>query len=204
MQQIKGEHLIGPDGAINLGSYGTVDVAGMTVAEVRKAVEGHLAYYLDKPEVSVDVYAYNSKFYYVVTERDGADFITRIPCTGRARARCACASRRGEVVHQKLGVDRAPPRTTTTVRPRFCRLIGGQFFAANRTPRTTGSSRGIAFLSRRNEPQCRAGFDNLDSASYDFCSGSVRHRHLCPAPAENHPREPGLDASPFYFSASTG
>ena len=84
-QQIEGEHLIGPDGTVNLGTYGSVFVTGMTVEEVRKAVESHLEKFLDKPEVSVDVYGYNSKFYYVVTERDGGDEITRVPCTGHER-----------------------------------------------------------------------------------------------------------------------
>jgi len=68
-----------------LGSYGAVYVAGMTVPEVRKAVESHLEKYLDKPEISVDIFAYNSKHYYVATEREGADLIQRFPCTGNER-----------------------------------------------------------------------------------------------------------------------
>ena len=32
-QQIEGEHLVGPDGTVNLGTYGSVYVAGMTLAK---------------------------------------------------------------------------------------------------------------------------------------------------------------------------
>ncbi len=81
-QQIAGEHLIGPDGTVNLGTYGSVFVDGMTLAETRAAIESHLSKYLDNPKVSVDVYAYNSKFYYIVWERDGTDHIQRLPFTG--------------------------------------------------------------------------------------------------------------------------
>ena len=43
----------------------------MTLSEAREAIEKHLTEFLDEPEVSVDVFAYNSKFYYVVTEGAG-------------------------------------------------------------------------------------------------------------------------------------
>ena len=42
-QQIAGEHLVGLDGTINLGTYGSLYVAGMTVAEAKDAVEKHLS-----------------------------------------------------------------------------------------------------------------------------------------------------------------
>jgi len=82
-QQIAGEHLVGPDGTINLGMYGTVYVAGLTVNEVRDAVERHLSQYLDEPSVSVDVFAYNSKTYYIITEGAGlGDNVVELPVTG--------------------------------------------------------------------------------------------------------------------------
>ena len=82
-QQIAGEHLIGPDGTINLGTYGSVYVAGLTIQEAKEAIEKHLAQYLEAPLVSVDVYAYNSKVYYVITEGAGfGDNIQRFPVTG--------------------------------------------------------------------------------------------------------------------------
>jgi len=82
-QQIAGEHLVAPDGTINLGTYGSVFVTGLTLEEAKVAIEKHLAQFLDAPLVSVDVFAYNSKVYYVVTEGAGfGDNIARFPVTG--------------------------------------------------------------------------------------------------------------------------
>lgn len=83
MQPITGEHLVGPDGTVNLGSYGSVYVAGMTVEEATAAINQHLSDYLDNPQVSLSVFAYNSKVYYVVTEGAGlGDTLARFPITG--------------------------------------------------------------------------------------------------------------------------
>jgi len=82
-QQISGEHLVGPDGTVNLGTYGTVYVTGMTLNEAKEAIEKHLEKHLDAPLVSVDVFSYNSKVYYVVTEGAGfGDNLARFPITG--------------------------------------------------------------------------------------------------------------------------
>ena len=82
-QQIAGEHLVGPDGTINLGTYGNVFVTGMTLTEAKVAIEKHLANYLDAPLVAVDVFSYNSKVYYVITEGAGyGDNVVRFPITG--------------------------------------------------------------------------------------------------------------------------
>jgi polysaccharide export outer membrane protein len=82
-QQIAGQHLVGPDGTVTLGSYGSVPVVGLSLAQAKFAVEQHLAIFLEDPEVSVDVFAYNSKVYYVITEGAGlGDTVTRFPVTG--------------------------------------------------------------------------------------------------------------------------
>jgi len=82
-QQIAGEHLVGPDGTINLGTYGSVYVTGMTLEQAKAAIEKHLDEYLDAPLVSVDVFSYNSKVYYVITEGAGyGDNVVRLPVTG--------------------------------------------------------------------------------------------------------------------------
>jgi polysaccharide biosynthesis/export protein len=81
--QITGQYLIGPDGTINLRQYGTLHVAGMTVAEVRKALNKHLEQFFDSPDASVDVGKFNSKVYYLITEGIGVGSnIRRIPITG--------------------------------------------------------------------------------------------------------------------------
>lgn len=82
-QQIVGEHLVGPDGRVNLGTYGSVYVAGMTVDEARAAIEEKLSAKLQDPEVVVDIFAYNSKKYYVVTQGAGlGDNVAEAPITG--------------------------------------------------------------------------------------------------------------------------
>jgi polysaccharide export outer membrane protein len=82
-QQIAGEHLVGPDGTINLGTYGSVYVTGLTLEEAKNKIEKHLDRFLDAPLVSVDVFSYNSKVYYVITEGAGqGDNVARFPVTG--------------------------------------------------------------------------------------------------------------------------
>ena len=82
-QQIAGEHLVRPDGTVSLGSYGSVYVAGMTLPQIKATIEQHLSQYLYRPQVSVDVYAYNSKFYYVITDFAGAgEQVVKFPSTG--------------------------------------------------------------------------------------------------------------------------
>jgi polysaccharide biosynthesis/export protein len=82
-QQIAGQHLVGPDGTVTLGSYGSVQVIGMTIQQAKAAIEEHLSQSLDAPEVSVDVFAYNSKVYYIVTQGAGlGDSVYRFPSTG--------------------------------------------------------------------------------------------------------------------------
>ncbi|OHB73457.1 MAG: hypothetical protein A2V70_06815 [Planctomycetes bacterium RBG_13_63_9] len=83
MQQIAGEHLVGPDGTVTLGSYGSVSVVGQSIAGAKAAIEAHLSQYLENPEISVDVFAYNSKVYYIVTQGAGlGDGVFRFPVTG--------------------------------------------------------------------------------------------------------------------------
>lgn len=84
MQQISGQHLVAADGTVTLGSYGSVYVTGMTLAQAKMAIEAYLSNYLEKPEVAVDVFAYNSKVYYVITEGAGVagEGITIFPITG--------------------------------------------------------------------------------------------------------------------------
>jgi polysaccharide biosynthesis/export protein len=82
-QQIAGEHLVAPDGKVNLGSYGRVRVVGMTIEEAKCAVEMHLSQFLEEPEISLDVLGYNSKVYYVVTQGAGlGDQVVILPARG--------------------------------------------------------------------------------------------------------------------------
>ena len=83
MQQIRGEHLVRPDGTIGLGVYGQVYVAGLTMDMAKAAVETQLGKFLYKPEVSLNVGAYNSKLYYIISDGAGSgETVTPLPCTG--------------------------------------------------------------------------------------------------------------------------
>ena len=83
IQRISGEHLVGPDGTLTLGQYGSVRVAGMTLNEARFAIASFLSGQFTNPKVSVSVFAYNSKAIYVVTQGGGlGDNLVRLPYTG--------------------------------------------------------------------------------------------------------------------------
>jgi len=79
-QAITGQHLVAMDGRVNLGVYGTVYVAGMTLKEARGAIELKLAEQLDDPKVSVEVLAYNSKVVYLILQGgEVGDDVVRMP-----------------------------------------------------------------------------------------------------------------------------
>src|SRR4051812_1732081 len=82
-QTIAGEHLVAPDGTVNLGAYGRVRVVGMTLEQAKAAIETHLSSRFDRPEVAIDVFGYNSKVYYVVIQGAGlGDQIFQLPVKG--------------------------------------------------------------------------------------------------------------------------
>lgn len=98
-QPIGGQHLIRPDGTVNLGIWGSLAVSGLTTDQIRDLVKKHIFNQMkvlpfikekgtevddpDKLFVVVDVIAYNSKAYYIIT--DGAGYgeqIYRFPIQG--------------------------------------------------------------------------------------------------------------------------
>lgn len=111
-QAVSGQHIVRPDGTVGLGSYGSVYVAGMTIAQAKQAVEAHLARYLYRPEVNVDVYAFNSKFYYVITDFAGAgEQVVRLPHVGNETVLDAVSNIGGlsAVSSKKIWVARPAP-----------------------------------------------------------------------------------------------
>jgi polysaccharide export outer membrane protein len=83
LQQVRGTHLVRPDGTISLGTYGSIRVTGLTLSEAKRRIEQHLSQYLQSPEITVDVAAYNSKVYYVIYDGGGAgQQVYRLPITG--------------------------------------------------------------------------------------------------------------------------
>jgi polysaccharide export outer membrane protein len=93
-QPVNGQHIVSLDGTVRLGVYGSVQVAGLTVDQAREAIRNFFAQvhakspdgFPFKPEVLqiiVDVFAYNSKSYYVITDGGGyGEAVYPFPCTG--------------------------------------------------------------------------------------------------------------------------
>ncbi len=83
IQKISGEHMVGPDGSVTLGRYGSVPLVGQTLEEAQQTLREFLAPHFNAPEVSISVYSFNSKVYYVVTQGGGlGDNLVRLPFTG--------------------------------------------------------------------------------------------------------------------------
>ncbi len=111
-QPVTGQYLVGPDGTINLRQYGVVHIAGMTVTEARIAVQNHLRQFLDSPELAVDVVAYNSKVYYIITQGAGlGDNVRRLPITGNETVLDAISQVNGlsQVSSKKIWIARPAP-----------------------------------------------------------------------------------------------
>lgn len=82
-QMITGQYLVGPDGTVTLGMYGNVSVVGQTLEQAKYTIEAHLSQYLEDPEISITVFAFNSKSYYIVLQGAGlGDGVYRFPITG--------------------------------------------------------------------------------------------------------------------------
>jgi polysaccharide export outer membrane protein len=113
-QQIAGQHLVGPDGTVTLGSYGSVPIVGLTLAQAKEVIQLHLQQFLEDPEVAVDVFAYNSKVYYVITEGAGlGDGVTRFPVTGNETVLDAIANINGltQVSSKRIWIARPTPNS---------------------------------------------------------------------------------------------
>jgi polysaccharide export outer membrane protein len=96
LQQTRGEHLVRQDGTISLGIYGNVYVAGMTLGQIKCVIEKHLSDYVVNPQVAVDVYSYNSKYYYVIFDGGGyGQQIYKLPITGNETVLDAIANVQG-------------------------------------------------------------------------------------------------------------
>jgi polysaccharide export outer membrane protein len=111
-QPLSGEHLVGQDGTVNLGTYGNVYLAGMTIPEARLAIEKQLSETLESPEVFLDVLAFNSKAYYIITEGAGfGDNVVKIPITGNETVLDAVASLGGlsQLSSKRIWISRPAP-----------------------------------------------------------------------------------------------
>jgi polysaccharide export outer membrane protein len=91
-QRVYGPHIIRPDGTVSVGAYGSAYVAGMTIDQAKVAIARVIHSRLDPGTktleavikgLDVDVLAYNTKVYYVITDRVGfGEIVVRLPITG--------------------------------------------------------------------------------------------------------------------------
>jgi polysaccharide export outer membrane protein len=112
-QVLDGEHLVGPDGHVNLGIYGRVYVAGMTLDEARAEIERRLEPFFEGPQISIDILVYNSKFFYVISEGGGlGENVARIPSTGNETVLDAIAQIGGldQTASTKIWISRPVPQ----------------------------------------------------------------------------------------------
>ncbi len=136
-QQIVGEHLVGPDGRVNLGSYGSVYLTDMTIEEAKKQLEDHLSEFLVEPEVTIDIFAYNSKKYYIITKGAGfGDNIVTAPITGNETVLDAIAQIGGLGTNRaaKIWVSRPAPNgvgTEQVLPVNYDELVGGADTSTN-------------------------------------------------------------------------
>ena len=115
VQQVRGSHLVRPDGTIGLGSYGSVRVVGMTLTTAKKRIEEHLSATFETPELSLEITGYNSKVYYMIF--DGASAgqqVTRLPITGNETVLDAVSQMQGlPVVADQKQIWISRPSTDT-------------------------------------------------------------------------------------------
>ncbi len=83
LQAIQGAHLVRTDGTIGLGTYGSVFITGLTVAQAKAKIEQHLSEFLQEPIISIEVVGFNSQVYYVIFDGGGlGEQLIRLPVTG--------------------------------------------------------------------------------------------------------------------------
>jgi protein involved in polysaccharide export with SLBB domain len=112
-QLLDGEHLVGPDGRVNLGIYGRYHVAGLTLDEAQIEIQRGLEAFCDGPQISIDVFVYNSKFFYVISEGGGlGENVARIPSTGNETVLDAIATVGGldSTASTKIWIARPAPQ----------------------------------------------------------------------------------------------
>ena len=86
--------------------------SGLTLPQVKLAVETHLLTQMHDPQVSVDVLAYNSKKLYVIMDGGGfGEQVVPLPCTGNETVLDVIAQLEGlsQVSSKKIWISRPSP-----------------------------------------------------------------------------------------------
>jgi protein involved in polysaccharide export with SLBB domain len=136
-KSISGNFLVGPDGRVNLKDTCSVYLAGLTLAQAEAAIEQVMAKTFTSPSATIDVSAYNSKKYYVITQPVGApSAVSEFPITGNDTVLDAVAQVGGIAASGQLQVSvarPAPNRTgpASTLLVNWSEVINGQSDATN-------------------------------------------------------------------------
>ena len=153
LQQVSGQYLVAADGTVNLRQYGSVPMAGKTVFEARLAVEQQLSQFFETPKVSLDVVAYNSKVYYIVTQGAAVgDSAVRVPITGNETVLDALCQVHGlsQVSSKRGGLPGR--RLSGSTANRSCRSIGTRSPKGPRWRPTTRYCLAIGYTSPPTMP----------------------------------------------------
>lgn len=117
---IQGQYLVRPDGTVGLGTYGEVYVSGLTIEQARQAIADQIARRVKDFSIrslQVDVLAYNSKVFYIITDGGGyGEQVVRVPITGNETVLDALSQIGGlpSVASKKhIWIARATPHDST-------------------------------------------------------------------------------------------
>jgi protein involved in polysaccharide export with SLBB domain len=122
-QPIHGEHLVHADGHVDLKSWGKLNVAGKTTAEIKSAIEELVDAANTGRSASVSVQAQNSRVYYIVDDSAGlGDTVKRVPYFGNETVLDAITSvgPLNEMGRRQIFISRPKPgaeRVTSEFRP---------------------------------------------------------------------------------------
>jgi len=109
---ISGKYVVQSDGTVDLQTFGTVEVAGMSVPDAQTAIERALRSKIELPMAMVEVTAKNSRCYYVVVKTPGhGDTITKLKI-GSGVTVLSAIQDAGVVVWpttSQIWIERAPP-----------------------------------------------------------------------------------------------
>ncbi|MEX2171439.1 MAG: polysaccharide biosynthesis/export family protein [Pirellulales bacterium] len=114
---IEQTYQVGPDGNVNLNTFGRVYLAGLTVEEATDAIEKRLADKLETPQVEVEIAGYNSKKVYVIVKSHGAgDTITPLPWSRESTVLQAVFAAKTGNIEDAVHVARPPYHKNQSIR----------------------------------------------------------------------------------------
>ena len=111
LKEINGQYLVSPDGIIELGRFGFVRVADVTLGDAQTAIASQIGQLLDAAEVTVSVSGQNSRVFYIVLKGGAAgDDVHRNPANGGETVLDAFHYlKRSDLTNKKIWIARPSP-----------------------------------------------------------------------------------------------